>query len=54
MAYSTVRTGIKATLSPLMIKFRILIFRNDIFALRFSEFKEPTYFMDYDSAFFTF
>lgn len=36
MADGTIGAGIKTTLSPLMIEFRILIFRNNIFALGFS------------------
>ena len=45
----TIRAWVVSTLPPLMIKFRILIFRYNIFALRFSQFKISTNFMDNDS-----
>ncbi len=52
--YCTIRAGIKGALSPLVTEFRVFVFGDDVFALRFSEFEVATYFMDDDSAFSAF
>lgn len=52
VAYSTIRTWIKATLPPLMIKFWILTFGYDKFAFRFSKLQISTNFVDNYSALF--
>lgn len=52
--YSTIRARVECTLSPLMIKFGVLIFWYDIFAFRFSKFKISTNFMNNNSTFSTF
>lgn len=52
--YSTIRAWVKCTLSPLMIKFRVLVFRYNVFTLWFSEFKISTNFMDNYATFSTF